>query len=176
MDISNQNYFDMFSLPESFDIDADKLTTNYKELQAQYHPDKFSGSDDATRLKALQTSSILNQAFDTLKSPLKRSAYMLVLQGIDPEEHNQSHLSESLLLQQMDWRDQLEIAAGEEDLTSLDRLKQDAKTELEAGIETFKSALKNQDYVSAKATYHKLQFVEKFIHEIDRSEEKILDY
>ena len=176
MDISNQNYFDMFSLPESFDIDADKLTTNYKELQAQYHPDKSSGSDDATRLKALQTSSILNQAFDTLKSPLKRAAYLLNLQGVDPEEHNQGHLSEALLLQQMDWRDQLETATVEEDLTVLDALKQEAGKEQDAGIEEFKSALAALDYTSAKTAYHKLQFIEKFIREINRSEEKILDY
>ena len=176
LDIKGKNFFEFFSLQESFEIDAAKLENEYKQLQALSHPDKFSDADDVTRLQAVQLSSIINQAYDTLKSPLKRAAYLLGLQGTDPEEHNQGHLSESLLLQQMDWRDQLETATEDEDLTILDKLKQDAKTEQDTGFEEFKSALQGQDYVAAKSAYHKLQFIEKFMHEINRSEEKILDY
>lgn len=176
MDLSKNNYFEIFSQSQSFELDVDNLNTEYKKLQAQVHPDKYSDADDATRLRAVQSSSIINQAYDTLKSPLKRAAYLLSLQGVDPEEHNQSHLSEALLLQQIDWRDQLEKATAEEDLSVLDALKQEAGTEQDAGIEEFKSAFVEKDYPSAKAAYHKLQFIEKFIREINRSEEKILDY
>lgn len=176
MDIPGHNYFEIFSLDESFDLDIDKLTAEYKKLQAQSHPDKFSDADDATRLKALQMSSILNEAFNTLKSPLKRAAYLLILKGVDPEEHRQEHLSESLLLQQMDWRDQLEKAETEEDLNTLDRLKQEVKAEQQACIDELRSSMAAEKYSEAKPLYNKLQFIEKMLSEINRSEEHILDY
>jgi len=170
------NFFEIFSLQESFDLDIDKLTDEYKKLQAQSHPDKFSNADDATRLQALQLSSIINDAYNTLKSPLKRAAYLLKLQGINPEEHNQSQLSESLLLQQMDWRDQLDIASLEEDINTIDRLKQEVKKEYEECIQEFRANFSAAHYSDAKPVYHKLQFIGKMLSEINRAEEKILDY
>ena len=176
MTIVNKNYFEIFSLPENFDLDLEKLTAEYKDLQSQSHPDKFSDADDATRLHALQVSSIINDAFDTLKSPLKRAAYLLTLNGINPEEHNQNHMSESLLLQQMDWRDQLDNATEEEDLNIIEYLKQDVMEEHQSCIIEFQDCVNAYNFIDAKPIYNKLQFIEKMLNEINRSEEKILDY
>ena len=176
MNINDKNYFEIFLLPESFDLDIEKLTAEYKKLQIQSHPDKFSDADDAARLKALQLSSLINEAFSTLKSPLKRAAYLLSLRGIDPEEHNQKHLSEALLLQQLDWRDQLENASDEDDLQALDRLKQEVLNEHQACIDEFRTCVTTNKYKEAKPVYNKLQFIEKMLLEINRTEEKILDY
>jgi molecular chaperone HscB len=174
--IANKNYFEIFSLQESFDLDLENLTVEYKNLQSQMHPDKFSGADDASRLHALQLSSIINDAFDTLKSPLKRAAYLLTLNGINPEENNQNHLAESFLLQQMEWRDLLDDATEEEDLTLVENLKQEVMEERENCIIEFQDFVNAYNFVDAKPIYNKLQFVEKMLVEINRSEEKILDY
>jgi len=176
LSIGNKNYFEIFSLQENFDLDLDKLTTEYKNLQAQSHPDKYSDAGDAIRLQALQLSSIINDAFDTLKSPLKRAAYLLMLNGIDPEENNQNHLSEALLLQQIDWRDQLDQAADEENLNMIERLKQEAGEEKKSCINEFYNCANAYNFMDAKPIYNKLQFIEKMLSEINRIEEKILDY
>ncbi len=176
MSIGSKNFFEIFSLPESFDLDLEKLSSEYKRLQSQSHPDKFSDADDATRLQALQLSSYINEAFVTLKAPLTRAAYLLKLQNIDPEEHNQAHLSEALLMQQMDWRDLLEFAIETEDMDALERLKQEVKTEHQACIDEFRSGVAAGKYNEAKPVYNKLQFIEKMLIEINRAEEKILDY
>ncbi|MBN4053529.1 Fe-S protein assembly co-chaperone HscB [Haliea sp. AH-315-K21] len=176
MTITNKNYFEIFSLPEGFDLDLNQLTAEYKSLQAQSHPDKFSGADDATRLQALQSSSIINDAFDTLKSPLKRAAYLLTLNGIDPEENDQNHLSESLLLQQIEWRDALDNATDEGDLNTIGHLKQEVIEEQQNCISEFHDCANAYNFVDAKPIYNKLQFIEKMLSEINRSEEKILDY
>ena len=94
MSINSKNYFEIFSLQENFDLDLDRISAEYKNLQSQYHPDKYSDADDATRLHALQSSSIINDAFNTLKSPLRRAGYLLIINGVDPEENNQNHLTE----------------------------------------------------------------------------------
>jgi molecular chaperone HscB len=174
--IFNKNYFEIFSLQENFDLDLEKLTEVYKNLQSQSHPDKFSDADDATRLHALQVSSVINDAFDTLKSPLKRAAYLLTLNGINPEENNQNHLSEFLLLQQMDWRDQLDNATEEEDLNTIERLKHEVMDEHQNCINEFHDHVNAYNFIDAKPVYNKLQFIEKMLSEINRSEEKILDY
>jgi len=174
--IANKNYFEIFSLQECFDLNMDKLAAEYKNLQSQIHPDKFSDADDVSRLEALQLSSIVNDAFDTLKSPLKRAAYILTLNGINPEEHNQKHLGETLLMQQMDWRDQLDYATEEEDLDAIEALKQEVIEERESCITEFQDCVNAYNFVDAKPVYNKLQFVEKMLIEINRSEEKILDY
>ena len=176
MTIANKNYFEIFSLQESFDLDIEKLTVEYKNLQSQMHPDKFSDADDATRLNALQLSSIVNDAFVTLKSPLKRAAYLLTLNGINPEENNQEHLSESLLLQQMAWRDLLDDATEAEDINAIEDLKQKVMEEHQNCIIEFQDCVNAYNFVDAKPVYNKLQFVEKMLSEINRSEEKILDY
>lgn len=176
MNISSKNYFEIFSLPESFDLDLEKLSSEYKKLQTQSHPDKFSDADDATRLQALQLSSFINEAFVTLKAPLSRAAYLLRLQDIDPEEHNQNHLSEELLMQQMDWRDLLELAIAKEDLDTLENLKQKVQIEHQECIDEFRADVAVGKYNAAKPVYNKLQFVEKMLIEINRAEEKILDY
>ena len=176
MTIANKNYFEIFSLQECFDLNMDKLAAEYKNLQSQIHPDKFSDADDVSRLQALQLSSIVNDAFDTLKSPLKRAAYILTLNGINPEEHNQKHLGETLLMQQMDWRDQLDYATEEEDLDAIEALKQEVIEERESCITEFQDCVNAYNFVDAKPVYNKLQFVEKMLIEINRSEEKILDY
>lgn len=176
MTIANKNYFQIFSLQENFDLDLDKLSAEYKKLQSQTHPDKFSDADDATRLNALQISSIINDAFDTLNSPLKRAAYLLSLNGVNPNEHDQNHLSESLLFQQMDWRDQLDHATEEEDLNTIELLKQEVMEEQQSCITEFQDCANAYNFVDAKPVYHKLQFIEKMLSEINQSEEKILDY
>jgi molecular chaperone HscB len=176
LSIANKNYFEIFSLQQGFDLDLDKLAAEYKKLQAQSHPDKFSDADDASRLQALQLSSIINDAFEVLKSPVKRAAYLLTLNGIDPEENNQSHLSEALLLQQMDWREQLHSATQEEDLNTIDQLKQEVQLEFENCINEFREKVNTGGFSAAKPIYNKLQFIQKMLIEIDRSEEKILDY
>ena len=176
MSVNSKNYFEIFSLQENFHLDLNGLSTEYKNLQSQYHPDKFSAADDATRLHALQSSSIINEAFNTLKSPLRRAGYLLTINGVDAEESNQNHLTEDFLLQQMSWRDLLDDATQEENLDTIDFLKQEVIAEHQNCIIEFQDFANSFSFSDAKPTYNKLQFIEKMLDEINRSEEKILDY
>jgi len=59
--LASLNYFEMFSLPESFQVVEQALESKYRELQAEYHPDRFSGAPDAERVQALQFASLINE-------------------------------------------------------------------------------------------------------------------
>ncbi|MFT7054148.1 MAG: molecular chaperone HscB, partial [Psychromonas sp.] len=77
------NYFELFSLPVNFSIDQTRLSTTYRELQKQYHPDKFVMQNDNERLRAMQKSTEINDAYQTLKNSSLRAQYMLLLAGVD---------------------------------------------------------------------------------------------
>lgn len=80
--IINQDYFDMFKLERSFNIDSSQLEKAYYNLQQQYHPDRIinSSSDDKnpqiTAAQAVQLVMRANDGYKTLKSPLKRAIYL----------------------------------------------------------------------------------------------------
>lgn len=170
------NHFELFSLPVSFQVEEAVLDQEYKKLQAVVHPDRFVDADDRTRLQALQQTSMVNDAYETLKSPLKRSAYLLKLHDIDAEEHNQAHLQEEFLLQQLEMREALETLIDSDEVEGLDALKKTVNREKSATLELFESHFLRKDFTAAKSNYNQLQFLFKLLDEIDKAEEKLLDY
>ena len=173
---TNSNYFELFSLPVLFQVDLFILEQEYKKLQAEFHPDRFVEADDRTRLQALQQTSMVNDAYETLKSPLKRSAYLLKLNDVDPDEHNQAHMQEEFLLQQLEMRETLESLIDKEDMEGLDAMKLTVSKEKGAALELFETKFLEADFLAAKSNYHQLQFLFKLLDEIDKAEEKLLDY
>ena len=79
MQLAKKNYFQLFDLSESYGLDLNKLTAEYHRLQLEYHPDKQSGASEEDRIAAQMAASYINDAYETLKSPLKRAAYVLSL-------------------------------------------------------------------------------------------------
>ncbi|MCY3564730.1 MAG: Fe-S protein assembly co-chaperone HscB, partial [Gammaproteobacteria bacterium] len=67
------NYFSQFELPVGYDIDLDRLNGQFRELQTIVHPDRYAAAGDEQRLRAIKLSSYLNEAYETLKSPLRRA-------------------------------------------------------------------------------------------------------
>lgn len=174
--LTGLNYFEFFSLPESFSVDLERLDREYRKLQAQYHPDRFAGAEDSQRLQALQHTSLINEAYETLKTPLKRAAYVLKLGGVNPEEHNQAHLQEAFLLEQLALREQLEACVDDDNLEGLDALKSKVKQQQHAALTDFEAKFEHGELADAKPVYNKLQFLFKLLDEIDTAEEKLLDY
>jgi len=174
--LANLNYFEIFSQPVSFQVAENDLEKEYRKLQGQYHPDKFSTASDHERLQALQHTSLINDAYDTLKSPLKRAAYLLKLEGIDPEEHNQAHLNEDFLLKQLELREALESLVENEHMDELLALKSSITEEKQIALENFESVFGSDQFIEAKFLYNQLQFLFKLLDEIDRAEERLLDY
>lgn len=173
----NKNYFQLFNLSESCELDLDSLAGVYRELQSEVHPDKFANADERTKLQALQSSSYLNEAYGTLKSPLKRAAYLLTLHQQDIEQVNQSDLSVDLLMEQIQLREALEeLPKDESALVELERLKQEVTAKLEQVYQNFADQYENTDYGAAKKIYHELQFLYKLLAEINSAEEFRLGY
>ena len=71
-DILTSNFFELFELPVSYDVDLAKIQQRYMEWQKQVHPDKFANASDQEKSLSMQQTSWLNEAKTTLESPVLR--------------------------------------------------------------------------------------------------------
>lgn len=168
------NYFELFSLPAVFSVDKTRLSQTYRDLQKQYHPDKFAMQDDRTRLQAMQKSTEINDAFQTLKDSCLRAQYLLKLNGLDIELEQRTLQDTGFLMQQMEWREKIaDFTADDEDqIEDFDKEISALVNGLEAEIET---ALETEQLEQTANLVRKLKFMLKLQVEIELLEEKLFD-
>ena len=99
-----QNHFELFNLPERFQLDLEILQENYRAIQKEIHPDRFATSSENEKVQSMIKSTQANDAYQTLKSPIKRAKYILSL--YKPNE--KITLPPDFLMQQMEWEEHLE--------------------------------------------------------------------
>ena len=161
------DHFRLFGLTRSFRLDRTQLDLAFRDLQAQVHPDKSAHLGDSEQRLALQRSTLVNEAYQTLRSPIRRARYLLSLQGVDTQEETNTAMPVDFLMVQMEWREAVEEAVKAHDLATLERLELHMKTEtreLEALLAVKIDA--EQDYDAAAGLVRKLRFMEKLAEEI----------
>lgn len=80
LDLST-NFFSFFKLPIKFHLNLTELENKFYELSRKFHPDFFSQATEQERRYSNERTSMLNDAYRTLKDPMKRANYFLTLQG-----------------------------------------------------------------------------------------------
>ncbi|WP_435628302.1 Fe-S protein assembly co-chaperone HscB [Candidatus Ferrigenium straubiae] len=161
------NHFQLFGLGQSYRIDIAQLEQQYRALQAQVHPDKSAHLPDAEQRMAMQRATLVNEAYQTLRSPLRRARYLLSLHGVDTQEDNNTVMPLDFLMVQMEWREAVVDAQQAKDAAALDKLEAQMKREtheLEAQLAVKIDAEK--DYAAAAGAVRKLRFMEKLAEEI----------
>jgi molecular chaperone HscB len=123
-----RSYFQLFDLPQCYQLDLERLDRNYRNLQASVHPDRFVGDGAQARRLAEQYSGLLNQAYTTLKSPVERAAHLLQLLGVEID--GAATISDGdFLFRQMTLRETLHDVRQQRDETALLQLRQQALAE-----------------------------------------------
>jgi molecular chaperone HscB len=84
------NYFEFFSLPNKLMLDVQALEKQFYLLSRKLHPDRFASKPAAEQEAALAQSSLLNDAYRTLKDPILRTQYLLKLEGIELQEQSKA--------------------------------------------------------------------------------------
>jgi molecular chaperone HscB len=111
----SSNHFELFGLPQTFELERSRLDARYRELQRQVHPDRFASAGDQERRVSMQQAARLNEAYQVLKDPLRRGRYLLELRGLDLDEQQQSLRDTAFLMEQMELREELEAVADAKD-------------------------------------------------------------
>ena len=162
----NQNHFELFGLPARFAVDAAALEARYRELQREVHPDRFVAAPDAERRMSMQLATRVNEAYQTLKSPLRRAVYMLQLRGVDPELETNTAMPPEFLMEQISWRERIE--ARSEEPEALLQLRAGLRDESRKIYERLQAQLdEGGDDGAASGTTRMLMFYEKLADEID---------
>ncbi len=152
--------FTLFGLERRFRQDRAVLDARWKDLQRQAHPDKFAAQGAAAQRIAMQWSVRINEAYQRLKDPLKRAAYLCELQGAPVNAENNTAMPAAFLLQQMEWREALDDAATAEDLEKISlQCKQTERDTLQK-IEHLLDVA--HDYTAAVAQVRSLMFLARF--------------
>jgi molecular chaperone HscB len=84
------NYFAFFGLPLKLNVDVAVLEKDFYQLSRRLHPDLSARAGSQEQEWSLQQSSLLNDAYRTLKDPIKRTQYLLKLEGVELEEQSKS--------------------------------------------------------------------------------------
>jgi molecular chaperone HscB len=111
--------FTLLGLSRAFTLDRAQLDAAWKTLQGQVHPDRFAAQGAASQRVAMQWAVRVNEAYQRLKDPLKRAAYLCELAGAPVQSESNTAMPGSFLMQQMQWREALEDATSVDEVQTL---------------------------------------------------------
>jgi molecular chaperone HscB len=175
-DILTSNFFELFDLPVSYDVDLNQVQHHYMELQKQVHPDKFANASDQEKRLSMQQTSWINEAQTTLKDPVLRATYLLKLKGVDINLENETTMDAGFLMQQLEMRERLENISSEPDpLDALDALAKEAGANMDEVMQGFVHSYEADRLDESREWVRKLQFMQKAIKEINTLTAKIED-
>ena len=160
----NASDFELFGLPTRFAQDRAAIDARWKDLQREAHPDRFAGEGSAAQRVALQWSVRINEAYQRLKDPLKRAAYLCELRGAPIDAENNTAMPPAFLMEQMEWREALDEAEGEAGLEELSDRVLARRREMLAGIERLLDV--QGDAAAAAQQVRALMFVERFATDV----------
>jgi molecular chaperone HscB len=157
--------FELFGIAPKFELDRAALDSRWRALQTEVHPDRFAVEGAAAQRVAMQWAVRVNEAYQRLKDPLKRAAYLCELNGAPIEAENNTAMPTAFLVQQMEWREALDDAT---ELPRVESLAEDVAAHREQALANLRAALdERRDFISAAQQVRALMFVERFAIDVD---------
>ena len=167
-------WFELFGLPMQFAVDQAFLTQRFRDLQTQFHPDRFVNHSDAEKRLSVQATSLINEAYTGLKNPRLRARYLLEQAGIELNDELDTIQDKSFLIEQIQWREAIEEALEPElTLDALDNVADDIQIATRKLHSEFAQAWEVQNLALAKQVVLKLRFYERLQEEIYRQQERL---
>jgi len=158
--------FELFGLPRRFAQDREQIDARWKALQSEVHPDRFTTEGTASQRVAMQWAVRVNEAYQRLKDPLRRAAYLCELRGARIDAKTDTAMPADFLLQQMQWREALQDA---ESASAVEALATQMGEQREQRMRRLQQLLDEQnDARPASSEVRALMFIERFAEDVDR--------
>jgi molecular chaperone HscB len=163
--------FELFDLPLRFAQDRSQLDARWKDLQREAHPDKFASQGTAAQRVAMQWSVRINEAYQRLKYPMRRAAYLCELGGAPIQAENNTAMPAAFLMQQMEWREALDdcklLQVGHSKIESLEKLLEEVDASHDAALKQIAVLIDvDHNFAAAVGQVRALMFIEKFSQEV----------
>jgi molecular chaperone HscB len=166
------NHFLRLGLERSFDVDVEGLDKHYFDMQRHLHPDRFATRSAQEKSLSQQQATAINDAYETLKEPLKRADYLVELLSVDvlPEGCNLVN-DQALLMETMELREALvECETAEQ----IDVLSIRAQNDIKGCIEKLSKLFKDDDIEGACRLKTRLRYLKKLTEEIRIHQMKLI--
>ncbi len=165
------NDFELFGLAPTYAQDRAVIDAIWKALQREAHPDKFSSHGPAAQRIAMQWSVRINEAYQRLKDPVKRAAYLCELNGAPINAESNTTMPAAFLMKQMEWRESLDDAVG---VSELDSLAKEVEMARQQTLEQCDQLLDAKpDYREAAQQVRALMFIERFSIDVENRIDRI---
>lgn len=161
------NAFEVFGLQADTNIDLSALASRYRDLQSAVHPDRFANATDAEQRIAMARAVEINDAYNTLKDPVRRAMHLLSLKGIDALAASDTSMPVDFLMEQVEWREALADARLKEDSERLEEMASEITSILHSLGDTFAAAWRGEHLPVATTLARKMRFMQKLGDEVD---------
>ena len=158
--------FELFDLSPQFAQDRTAIDARWKDLQREAHPDKFAAQGASAQRLAMQWSVRINEAYQRLKDPLKRAAYLCELHAAPVNAENNTAMPAAFLMQQMEWREALDDAQSPADLEALEAQVAAARQQTLTRCAQLLDIA--HDYPQAVQQVRALMFIERFSADVQQ--------
>ena len=168
------NYFELFDIPLSFNVDKSGLSQKYFALQKKYHPDFFTQANEDEQAEVLEKSSMVNKAFKVLQNHDETIKYVLQLKDLLQEEEKYQ-LPPAFLMEVMEINEELMDAKMEGDKEKLTGFKQKVLSleneiyePVKTLIESYKDGISTkEEMLQVKEYYFKKKYLNRILAGID---------
>ena len=153
------NYFELFEMPVTLEIDPGKLAKKYFELQKKYHPDFYTQASEYEQEEALEISSQLNKALKVFKDQDETIKYVLQLKGL-LEEEEKYQLPPDFLMEMMELNEEL----SDESAARIASIEKELYSEVGSIIENYNDErIREQELQKLKAYYYKKKYLKRIL-------------
>lgn len=157
------DHFQRLGLPRQFEIDTAALEKSYFRMQRLLHPDRFATRTPKEKTLSQQQATSLNDAYETLKDPLARAAYLAGLMGRDVlKEDGNAPVDPMILMEAMEMREALAEAESAEDVSAVTKRAQGEIANCESELS---GAFAADDLDQAAALITRLKYLRKLADE-----------
>jgi molecular chaperone HscB len=158
----SQSYFELFGLKPAFAIDLKQLQVEQRRLQASYHPDRHVRASDRDKRLSIQLTSWINQAYETLRDPVKRSRYLLEISGADFPDDSSTTSDVGFLMEQIELRESIETCRQDPDgLARSEQIEASLRQREQELARDFVTGYEAADFDAAINASRKMQFIQR---------------
>ncbi|MBX3500823.1 MAG: Fe-S protein assembly co-chaperone HscB [Alphaproteobacteria bacterium] len=156
------DHFARLGLQCGYGVDPAVLDRAYFALQRQLHPDRFARRQPRERAISQQQAAALNEAYETLKHPIRRARYLAGQMGVDLPGDGRTIDDPALLMEAMEGREALSEADSVSAVQALERKSRDERA---AEIDALSDLFAQADHAGIRHAILRLAYLDKFVEE-----------
>ena len=164
------NYYELFEMPVSLQVDKNYLREKYFELQKKYHPDFFSNESEEEQAEMLERSSLVNKAYKTFQTDDDTIKYVLQLKEL-LEEEEKYQLPSEFLIEMMELNEALmEVndSSLEETETKISQLEKQLYDRVKNIIEYYNDErTTDEQLLQVKDYYFKKKYLKRILERLE---------